>query len=33
MSLVARVFRRKWPDLAASLIVLLVMLVLASSLM
>ena len=33
MSLVARVFRRKWPDLAAALIVLLVMLVLASSLM
>jgi voltage-gated potassium channel len=33
MSLVARVFKRKWPDLAAALIVLLVMLVLASSLM
>ena len=33
MSLVARVFRRKWPDLAAALIVLLVMLVLGSSLM
>jgi voltage-gated potassium channel len=33
MSLVGRVIRRKWPDLVAALIVLLVMLVLASSLM